>query len=170
MNRQLYCILSGIRRGMLYFTIISQSWLSKSWFDRVILLDEADNLRTYIKLAYLFSTITCFWLILTIKNWYLRKVFKCPQKASDTQEESRMSSDPSKCTGRVKRKLDLRMRCQFFLLMYNKHRGKKDRRQIGSRISWSKELVLMIGSVTVFDQNLSYLPRLMIDYYRRKLP
>ena len=28
----------------------------------------------------------------------------------------------------------------------------------------------MIGSVAQFDQNLSYLPRLMIDYYQRKLP
>src|SRR5437899_1931662 len=54
--------------------------------------------------------------------------------------------------------------------IYNEHWGKKDRRQIRSRISRLKGLALMIESVTQFDQNWSYLPRLMIDYCRRKLP
>ena len=54
--------------------------------------------------------------------------------------------------------------------IYDEPWGKKHRRQIGSRIRQPKGLALMIGSVAQFDQNLSYLPRLMIDYYRRKLP
>ena len=54
--------------------------------------------------------------------------------------------------------------------IYDEPRGQKHRRRIGSRMRRPKGLALMIGSVAEFDQNLSYLPRLMIDYYRRKLP
>src|SRR5205807_5119329 len=53
---------------------------------------------------------------------------------------------------------------------YNEPRGKKHGRQIRSRICWPKGLALMIGSVAQFDQNLSYIPKLMIDYYQMKLP